>query len=455
MATTDTQLQQLVINVGTDAQIQAGIASGTITQDMLSIATDGADIVYDWVGTLAEYNAQSIATTHPDWLCFITDDVNNSGEDVYNNVYSKTQSDETFVAKVDNIPQYLPNLLEFKWSDHVLNNVSWLRADTFSWQSGELYEAAYNHLVDDISGKSLQSETISGTTIQFYLADDGHKICPAAQENNVATVFTATGVAWYYILDMTNQKFKLPRTKWGFTGLRDSVGGFIPQNVLLPNITGNTHWIGAVLNNNNQSYANGVFSAFDANTGSYAGGGGHSNAAARLSFNASRSSSVYSGDGTNTLIQPKATQMYLYFYVGPFNQDAIENTAGVTTETLNSKADAVDVVYKGHEVIEFQIPTTDNNYTWYRKYADGWVEQGGKTDVMSSNTITTINLPVAMSDTNYTITACERYDGGTSDNNNENYWVSTLSTTTVGVYNSAGGYKQLYWEVKGMAAAVA
>ena len=86
MATTDTQLQQLVINVGTDAQIQAGIGSGTITEDMLSIATDGADITYDWVGTLAEYNAQSIATAHPDWLCFITDDVNSNDENLYDNV---------------------------------------------------------------------------------------------------------------------------------------------------------------------------------------------------------------------------------------------------------------------------------------------------------------------------------------------------------------------------------
>ena len=85
MATTDTELQQLVINVGTEAQIEAGIASGTITSDMLSIATDGADITYDWVGTLAEYNEQNVAANHPDWLCFITDDVNNSGEDIYNN----------------------------------------------------------------------------------------------------------------------------------------------------------------------------------------------------------------------------------------------------------------------------------------------------------------------------------------------------------------------------------
>ena len=39
----DTNLQQLVINVGTTAQIEAGIAGGTITQDMLSIATDGGN----------------------------------------------------------------------------------------------------------------------------------------------------------------------------------------------------------------------------------------------------------------------------------------------------------------------------------------------------------------------------------------------------------------------------
>lgn len=48
---TDTNLTQLVINVGTTAQIEAGIAGGTITEDMFSISTDGnnylttADIV--------------------------------------------------------------------------------------------------------------------------------------------------------------------------------------------------------------------------------------------------------------------------------------------------------------------------------------------------------------------------------------------------------------------------
>lgn len=34
---------------------------------------------------------------------------------------------------------------------------------------------------------------------------------------------------------------------------------------------------------------------------------------------------------------------------------------------------------KGYDyVIESQSPTAENNYTWYRKYKSGWVEQGGR-----------------------------------------------------------------------------
>ena len=39
-------------------------------------------------------------------------------------------------------------------SDHLINEISWLRADTFSWQSGSVYVRAYQHLVDDIDGKT-------------------------------------------------------------------------------------------------------------------------------------------------------------------------------------------------------------------------------------------------------------------------------------------------------------
>ena len=46
-------------------------------------ASGATDVIYDWVGTLAEYNAQAIATNHPDWVCYITDDNTNSAYQAY------------------------------------------------------------------------------------------------------------------------------------------------------------------------------------------------------------------------------------------------------------------------------------------------------------------------------------------------------------------------------------
>ena len=53
-------------------------------------------------------------------------------------------------------------------------------------------------------------------------------------------------------------------------------------------------------------------------------------------------------------------------------------------------------------VIESQMPSAENNYTWYRKYKSGWIEQGG---IVTSTTDADINVvyPVAFDDTNYTL----------------------------------------------------
>lgn len=117
------------------------------------------------------------------------------------------------------------------WQDHLVNNASWLRADTFSWQSGAVYVAAYNHLVNDFNGTTSATETIGSTTITYYRSEDGHKIVLTDQEANVMAIYNATGIAWYYILDTTNNRFKLPRNKYGFTGFRDNVGNYVPESL--------------------------------------------------------------------------------------------------------------------------------------------------------------------------------------------------------------------------------
>lgn len=224
--------------------------------------------------------------------------------------------------------QVLP-LLTFIWSDCIKNHPSWLRADTFSWQSGAVYQAVYAHLTADITGKTLQSETISGTTIQFYLADDGHKICPASEESNVAAIYAATGVAWYYIIDTTNQRFKLPRVSPVKEMLVASTSAPVVTNGVQPiftdgsqngslrqamkNLSGYTHYM----------YADGVSVGEWGSTALKFG----SQTGLKVDLSQTTSTSYFKGN------------KYLYFYVGQFTQTALENTAGVTTEVLNSKLD--------------------------------------------------------------------------------------------------------------------
>ena len=133
---------------------------------------------------------------------------------------------------------------------------------------------------------------------------------------------------------------------------------------------------------------------------------------------------------------------YLYFYVGEFTQTAIENTAGVVTEDFNE--------LNAHKVIAFQAPTAQNNYTWYRKYADGWVEQGGILSV-ASDSQAVATLPVIMADTNYTITNGFQDTSGTKRNNP--VMILDASTTSITLGHQAGTTMKCHWQVSGMAAA--
>ena len=222
----------------------------------------------------------------------------------------------------------LPILMQI-WADHILNDMSWLRADDFSWHSGDVYVAAYEHLVTDFQDATADTETIADITIAFYRAEDGHKICLPDQESNISALYESTGVAWYYLLDTENKQFKLPRTKWGFTGLRDSVGNYIAES--LPNIKGEI--LNVAHGKSVSASASGAFKRSVGNDTGNAQSGGQTN---NFYLDASTYSETYQD---NAPVQQRATQMYLYFYVGNFEQSAVEQTAGLNTELFNGKAD--------------------------------------------------------------------------------------------------------------------
>lgn len=303
MANVDKVIKDLVINEMSQEEFDAQKAAGTIAPNEIYVTPDKTDDKLDKKVSViqGEENAGKVLV------------VNEDGE---------------VVPDKPKVGASLP-ILTHVFADHELNDMSWLNADTFSWQSGDVYVAAYEHLFEESNGKEGVHDTIEGIEIWYVLAEDGHKICPASAEANVQALYEATGVAWYYIIDEANKRFKLPRTKHAFTGLRDTVGKYVPAGV--PNISGQ-FYIPATYGS---ATASGAFTVTNG------GSTGSTNTASKagdltVKINASRSSSVY---GNSTTVQPPATQMYLYFYVGNFERDALEQTAGITSEQLNNKAD--------------------------------------------------------------------------------------------------------------------
>ena len=69
--------------------------------------------------------------------------------------------------------------------------------------------------------------------------------------------------------------------------------------------------------------------------------------------------------------------------IGEVTVDTTNNTLRVhdgqtVGGTALARADAVTDMSGADYVIAWQSPTAENNYTWYRKYRSGWVEQGGR-----------------------------------------------------------------------------
>ena len=86
------------------------------------------------------------------------------------------------------------------------------------------------------------------------------------------------------------------------------------------------------------------------------------------------------------------------------NHDNIAtNTENIATNTGNITT--LDTRTEGmiDYVIASQSPTAENNYTWYRKYKSGWVEQGQKQINCPHNSVQTITLPIPMMDNTYVV----------------------------------------------------
>ena len=269
-------------------------------------------------------------------------------------------------------------LFHHDWFDYELNDMAWLRADTFSWQNGTVYTNAYNHLVADYNGGTSQTETVGSYTITYVLAADGHKI--TTDETNVNNIYNESGVAWYYILDTANQRFKLPRE----LPITDKAKG----NGMTLGLTDGTN-LGGLCDLSNATLGRKT-NYYGSNIGTTTTGSAVTN---------SLTIGITTDQTKSGIISHRANengQQYLYFYVGQFSQSATEQTAGLNSELFNGKVDlnAQNLSTQGKSLIS-GLGMPSNTYddltlgasgTTYEAPANGWFVLRGSTS--SNGTIT-------------------------------------------------------------------
>ena len=122
-------------------------------------------------------------------------------------------------------------------------------------------------------------------------------------------------------------------------------------------------------------------------------------------------------------------------------------TAGGTKLAKQSEIPAPYTMPNNYDfVIESQMPTSSNNYKWYRKYKSGWVEQGGYVQPFTGTG--SVSLPVTMENGHYFISAI-------ADQGSKTFAIPSRSTTSFGIqYKAIEGTSPAgaIWMVSGVAA---
>ena len=93
---------------------------------------------------------------------------------------------------------------------------------------------------------------------------------------------------------------------------------------------------------------------------------------------------------------------------------------------------------------------SDGSGNWYRRFSNGWVEQGGYVEYEKSNAIKNVVFPIEFNSTDYSVTI-----GGVSEA--KQFGTAALATaedmTTTGMNIHVGSHlTNAIWEAKGFAA---
>lgn len=320
-------------------------------------------ILYDWVGTLEEYNA-SVAdgTIQSNWICWITDDDNTS-----NNTTANKQTYGSDVA-----------LLDIIVTNQALEGVDKIGKEL----QGSLvlkseYPDAYKKLLNQKNKATIVTETINNVEVTYYQCTNGWKVMSIDNKSMYDELFESTGSANFFVLDETSENFYLPKTN-NILQPNVNISELGRYNEAgLPNIkTTNTVYTGST--NQFEVYSNNGGCITSQSLGGVTTGGntGADNAIG-INLDASLSNPIY---GNSDTVQPQSTNVFIYYKVGNTLQESatidmeaqiLELQNKLTFNMFDTKTS--DHILEGEEAIGWAL---QGSYV----YKNSLVERVGYTD---------------------------------------------------------------------------
>ena len=318
------------------------------------------DVLYDWIGTTAQWKAgRQNGTIKDNYVCLITDDgveVDTSMEYTLNNPYS---------------------LFDYKYTFYGINNLSWLLAGAYFY-SGAKYQTLYQKLLAIHAG----TEFVKGVTVKLITEEYDD---------------------FDFVLNLEDSTFRLPlRTR---------------ERFLIDTIVSGTSWCKIYSDGyceqgcQEDTTAKTLYFLKQFKSPEYVVGGvGVSvSGVCRQTIGAKEEASfttnyVIEKCGTGGWVargylkETEYTKPDLYFYVGEIaKQDynlinLIPMTSvdwGNITGTITNQADLIQYLEnrfgKIDEISENMHPINSDQIdnSWYVEYSNGIIEQGGKTDVLN------------------------------------------------------------------------
>lgn len=303
------------------------------------------------------------------------------------------------------------------WTDHLLNDVSYLRANTFSWQSGNVYIAAYNELLSQYNNAGSTTEidgfepavwelpvlseagTLGGNNYAVstdvpqastnfwnaFNADTAGDIFYSAQNNTVGS-FTYYSPTPFCLKSMqfTNQTDSN-------SGNRASASGTIYGS------NDGTNWVTLKTYTNTQQSIGGVWNIdLTSNSNAYKYYKLYSNGSNTnyWTFKKCILSGIYYLANITYKLTPKGYKIA--------NADQESTIALHFANTGNGAYYILDTANTRFKLARERsreiVSQYQNGKIWYRLYADGWCEQGG---TVSAEGVYYFMIPYA--DTNYTV----------------------------------------------------